>query len=37
VRALGCHSAQGFYFGYPTADAVRQLVAQPVADIAATA
>jgi diguanylate cyclase (GGDEF)-like protein/PAS domain S-box-containing protein len=37
VRALGCHSAQGFYFGYPTADAVRQLVAQPVADVAATA
>jgi diguanylate cyclase (GGDEF)-like protein/PAS domain S-box-containing protein len=37
VRGLGCHSAQGFYFGYPTADAVRQLVAQPPVDIAATA
>jgi diguanylate cyclase (GGDEF)-like protein/PAS domain S-box-containing protein len=37
VRALGCHGAQGFYFGYPTADAVRQLAAQPVGDVAATA
>lgn len=25
VRALGCHSAQGFYFGYPAADALRRL------------
>ena len=25
VRGLGCHSAQGFYFGYPTADALREL------------
>jgi EAL domain-containing protein (putative c-di-GMP-specific phosphodiesterase class I) len=37
VRGLGCHSAQGFYFGYPTADAVRQLVAHPETDVAATA
>src|SRR5205823_13118969 len=25
VRGLACHSAQGFYFGYPTADALREL------------
>ena len=25
VRGLGCHSAQGFYFGYPTAVALREL------------
>jgi len=25
VRGLGCHSAQGFYFGYPTPVALREL------------
>ena len=25
VRGLGCHSAQGFYFGYPAAEALREL------------
>jgi diguanylate cyclase (GGDEF)-like protein/PAS domain S-box-containing protein len=25
VRDLGCHSAQGFYFGYPEPDALREL------------
>ena len=25
VRSLGCHSAQGFYFGCPTAEAIRRL------------
>ena len=29
VRGLGCHSAQGFYFGYPRADALRELVRGP--------
>jgi EAL domain-containing protein (putative c-di-GMP-specific phosphodiesterase class I) len=27
VRELGCHSAQGFYFGHPTAVALRELAA----------
>ena len=31
VRGLGCHSAQGFYFGYPAADALRKLEACPPA------
>ncbi len=30
VRGLGCHSAQGFYFGHPAAEALRQLADRPV-------
>ena len=29
VRGLGCHSAQGFYFGRPAADALRRLADRP--------
>jgi diguanylate cyclase (GGDEF)-like protein/PAS domain S-box-containing protein len=29
VRGLGCHSAQGFYFGQPTAEALRRLADRP--------
>ena len=29
VRGLGCHSAQGFYFGYPTAVALQTLGRPP--------
>jgi len=29
VRSLGCQSAQGFYFGHPTADALRRLADRP--------
>jgi EAL domain-containing protein (putative c-di-GMP-specific phosphodiesterase class I) len=25
VRGLGCHGAQGFYFGHPAPDALRRL------------
>ncbi len=35
VRGLGCHSAQGFYFGYPAADALRTLDDGPHAYVAA--
>ena len=31
VRGLGCHSAQGFYFGHPTAEALRVLTDYNVA------
>ena len=37
VRGLGCHSAQGFYFGYPTADAVRRLSVETVHDVTSAA
>jgi diguanylate cyclase (GGDEF)-like protein/PAS domain S-box-containing protein len=37
VRGLGCHSAQGFYFGYPTAEALRELAVSPQNVIAAPA
>ena len=29
VRGLGCHSAQGFYFGHPAPDALRRLADRP--------
>ena len=31
VRGLGCQGAQGFYFGHPTADALRNLADRPPA------
>jgi diguanylate cyclase (GGDEF)-like protein/PAS domain S-box-containing protein len=34
VRGLGCHSAQGFYFGYPAANALRRLDDWPPAVVA---
>jgi diguanylate cyclase (GGDEF)-like protein/PAS domain S-box-containing protein len=36
VRGLGCHSAQGFYFGYPAPEALRMLVdARAASDVTA--
>ncbi len=29
VLGLGCHGAQGFYFGHPAADALRRLADRP--------